>query len=93
MCIRDSVREAYQKNGHKYRTLDDQMIHQFRMYIDKHNIEYVRNYFKGPTDYAKLQAYAKNFEMKLYYGEPSRPVSYTHLDVYKRQALLRRSVW
>lgn len=66
------VREAYQKNGHKYRTLDDQMIHQFRMYIDKHNIEYVRNYFKGPTDYAKLQAYAKNFEMKLYYGEPSR---------------------
>ena len=48
------------------------MIHQFRMYIDKHNIEYVRNYFKGPTDYAKLQAYAKNFEMKLYYGEPSR---------------------
>lgn len=66
------VREAYQKNKHKYKTLDNEMIHQFRMYIDRHNIAYVRKYFKGPTDYAKLQAYAKHFEMKLYYGEPSR---------------------
>lgn len=66
------VREAYQKNKHKYKTLDNERIHQFRMYIDRHNIVYVRKYFKGPTDYAKLQAYAKHFEMKLYYGEPSR---------------------
>ena len=27
--------------------LDDTMIHQFRMYIDKHNIEYVRNNLTG----------------------------------------------
>ena len=66
------VRKAYQKSEQKYRTLDNQMIHQFRMYIDRHNIAYVRKYYKGPTDYAKLQAYAKQFEMKLYYGEPSR---------------------
>ena len=65
------VREAYKKKK-SYRTLDNQMIHQFRMYIDRHNIEYVRKHFKGPTDYAKLQAYAEHFEMKLYYGEPSR---------------------
>lgn len=66
------VRKAYQKSEQKYKTLDNQMIHQFRMYIDRHNIAYVRKYYKGPTDYAKLQAYAKQFEMKLYYGEPSR---------------------
>lgn len=65
------VREAYQKKK-DYRTLDDQMIHQFRMYIDRQNIEYVRKHFKGATDYAKLKAYAEYFEMKLYYGEPSR---------------------
>lgn len=67
----ECVREAYKKKK-SYRTLDNQMIHQFRMYIDRHNIEYVRKHFKGPTDYAKLQAYAEHFEMKLYYGEPSR---------------------
>ncbi len=67
----ECVREAYKKKK-SYRTLDNQMIHQFRMYIDRHNIEYVRKHFKGSTDYAKLQAYAEHFEMKLYYGEPSR---------------------
>lgn len=66
------VREAYAKNEHAYRQLDNKMIHQFRMYIDKHNIEYVRNNYKGPTDYERLKSYAKNYEMKLYYGEPSR---------------------
>ena len=48
------------------------MIHQFRMYIDKHNIEYVRNNFDGKTDYEKLKNYAAEFEFSLYYGEPSR---------------------
>lgn len=38
-----------------YKRLDDTMIHQFRMYIDKHNIEYVRNNFDGKTDYEKLK--------------------------------------
>lgn len=66
------VRETYKKSERKYRTLDDCMIHQFRMYIDRHNISYIRKHFKGATDYAKLLSYADYFEMKLYYGEPSR---------------------
>lgn len=66
------VRETYKKSERKYRTLDDRMIHQFRMYIDRHNIAYIRKNFKGATDYAKLLSYAEHFEMKLYYGEPSR---------------------
>lgn len=60
------------RNAYKKKNLDNEMIHQFRMYIDKHNIEYVRGYYEGKTDYERLKAYAKNFNMKLYYGEPSR---------------------
>lgn len=63
----ECVRKAYRK-----KPLDNEMIHQFRMYIDKHNIEYVRGYYEGKTDYDRLKSYAKNFNMKLYYGEPSR---------------------
>lgn len=66
------VREAYKKKNKSYKRLDDPMIHQFRMYIDRHNIEYVRNNFDGKTDYEKLRNYAKEFEFDLYYGEPSR---------------------
>lgn len=66
------VQRAYQKKGHKFQQLDNKMIHQFRMYIDKHNVEYIRNYYSGPTDYVRLKAYAENFGIKLYYGEPSR---------------------
>ncbi len=66
------VRDAYQKKNKTYKRLDDPMIHQFRMYIDKHNIEYVRNNFDGKTDYEKLKNYAAEFEFSLYYGEPSR---------------------
>lgn len=61
------VQKAYKKKN-----LDNEKIHQFRMYIDKHNIEYVRGYYEGKTDYERLNAYAKSFNMKLYYGEPSR---------------------
>lgn len=67
-----AVRDAYQKKNETYRRLDNPMIHQFRMYIDKHNIEYVRSHFDGRTDYEKLQNYAKEFGFSLYYGEPSR---------------------
>lgn len=67
-CIQD----AYKKKNKTYKRLDNPMIHQFRMYIDKHNIEYVRNNFEGKTDYEKLLNYAKEFEFALYYGEPSR---------------------
>ena len=63
----ECVRKAYKKKN-----LDSEVIHQFRMYIDKQNIEYVRGYYEGKTDYERLKAYAKNFNMKLYYGEPSR---------------------
>ena len=63
----ECVRKAYRKKN-----LDSEVIHQFRMYIDKQNIEYVRGYYEGKTDYERLKAYAKNFNMKLYYGEPSR---------------------
>ena len=66
------VRDAYQKKNKTYKRLDNPMIHQFRMYIDKHNIEYVRNNFDGKTDYEKLKNYAAEFEFSLYYGEPSR---------------------
>ncbi|GAB5615711.1 hypothetical protein JCM31739_05360 [Faecalimonas canis] len=63
----ECVRKACKKKN-----LDSEVIHQFRMYIDKQNIEYVRGYYEGKTDYERLKAYAKNFNMKLYYGEPSR---------------------
>ncbi|WP_461810821.1 DUF3114 domain-containing protein [Faecalimonas sp.] len=63
----ECVRKAYTK-----KSLDNEMIHQFRMYIDEHNIAYVRGYYEGKTDYERLKAYAKNFNMKLYYDEPSR---------------------
>lgn len=68
----ESVRMAYEKKNQRYKQLDNQMIHQFRMYIDRHNIEYVRSHFEGRTDYEKLLNYAKEFGFSLYYGEPSR---------------------
>lgn len=66
------VRNAYEGKRKTYKQLDNQMIHQFRMYIDRHNISYVRSHFEGRTDYEKLKQYAEEFEFSLYYGEPSR---------------------
>lgn len=66
------VRTAWQKKSGSYKILDDQKVHQFRMYIDRQNIQYVRSHFAGKTDYEKLQNYAKQYEFSLYYGEPSR---------------------
>lgn len=66
------VRTAWQKKSGAYKILDDQKIHQFRMYIDRQNIQYVRTHFEGKTDYEKLKNYAKQYEFSLYYGEPSR---------------------
>lgn len=39
--------------------MEGRMIHQFRMYIDRHNIAYIRKYFKkdGMTDEEALEAY------------------------------------
>lgn len=66
------VRTAWQKKSGAYKILDDQKIHQFRMYIDRQNIQYVRTHFEGKTDYEKLKNYANQYEFSLYYGEPSR---------------------
>lgn len=66
------VQTAYQKKNGRYKVLDSPKIHQFRMYIDRHNISYVRSHFQGASDYEKLKAYAAEYEFALYYGEPSR---------------------
>lgn len=46
--------------GFVFRKLDDKSIHQFRYYIDLHNISYIRKKFKrqGMTDEEALAAYA-----------------------------------
>ncbi|MBS4980312.1 MAG: DUF3114 domain-containing protein [Lachnospiraceae bacterium] len=66
------VRTAWQKKSGAYKILDNQKVHQFRMYIDRQNVQYVRSHFEGKTDYEKLKNYAKQYEFSLYYGEPSR---------------------
>lgn len=40
-------------------------LHLFRSWIDRQNLEYVRRQFNGPTDFAKLQAYAAQTEQSL----------------------------
>ncbi len=50
-------------------------VHQFRMYIDKHNIEYIRNNYKaeGMTDEQALEAYVnKELEGEKMYREDAR---------------------
>lgn len=42
-------------------------IHLFRSYIDKQNIDYIRNHFEGANDYEKLQAYAKKYQLEFDY--------------------------
>lgn len=48
------VAKAYGREG-----LHHPGVHQFRMYIDLHNISYIRTHFEGKTDYDKLLAYEK----------------------------------
>lgn len=60
------VRQAYAG-----KVLDDMMIHQFRMYIDRHNINFIRNNYMGSTDLEKLQAYASENNFELWYDKNS----------------------
>lgn len=62
-----TVIEAYGRNG-----LDCPYVHQFRMYIDFHNIHYIRTHFKGGTDFQKLKAYAGKTGRRLDYSSSSR---------------------
>ena len=67
------------------------MVHQFRMYIDRQNLAWVRaNYPDAPTDLARLLAYDKDLQTAgnqgLYFGEPSRYHNKLHLaEVFFRQ--------
>ncbi|MGX6961942.1 DUF3114 domain-containing protein [Vagococcus xieshaowenii] len=51
------VQRAYGREG-----LKDKRLHQFRIYIDEHNIRYIRSYFKLPSmnDEQALQLYVTN---------------------------------
>lgn len=46
------------------------IIHQFRMYIDRQNINYIRTHYSGVTDLDKLLAYGK--EQRLSFCQTSR---------------------
>ncbi len=67
------------------------MVHQFRMYLDRHNLQWVRaQYPDEPTDLARLLAYDKTLQERgqkgLYFGEPSRYHNKLHLaEVFFRQ--------
>lgn len=62
-----TVIEAYGKCG-----LNNPYVHQFRMYIDFHNIQYIRTHVRGGTDFQKLKAYAKKTGRRLDYSSSSR---------------------
>lgn len=62
-----TIIEAFGRGG-----LDDPYVHQFRMYIDFHNINYIRTRYEGSSDMRKLKAYAKETRRPLDYGSSSR---------------------
>lgn len=62
-----TVAEAYGETG-----LDCPFVHQFRMYIDLHNISFIRTRYPGDTDLEKLLAYEKETGEPLDYGSSSR---------------------
>ena len=58
----EQVEQAYGETGLcGLNEIEGRMVHQFRMYIDRHNIAYIRRYFKkdGMTDEKALEAYVK----------------------------------
>lgn len=63
--IADSVEKGYGETGlcelGGLSEVESRMIHQFRMYIDRHNIVYIRKNFKkaGMTDEEALKAYVQ----------------------------------
>ena len=62
-----TVVEAFGQRG-----LDNPYVHQFRMYIDFHNISYIRTKYEGSCDMQKLNAYAKETGKPLDYSSSSR---------------------
>lgn len=62
-----TVAEAFGRKG-----LDNPYVHQFRMYIDFHNICYIRTRYEGSCDMHKLKAYAKETKQPLDYSSSSR---------------------
>ncbi len=62
-----TVVEAFGKRG-----LDNPYVHQFRMYIDFHNISFIRTKYEGSCDMQKLNAYAKETKRTLDYSSSSR---------------------
>ncbi len=62
-----AVTEAYADTG-----LDCPFVHQFRMYIDFHNISFIRRRYRGDTDLEKLLAYEKETGKSLDYSSSSR---------------------
>lgn len=62
-----TVIEAYGERG-----IDCPDVHQFRMYIDFHNICYIRTHFKGSSDFQKLKAYARKTGRRLDFVSSSR---------------------
>lgn len=70
-----SVRKAYPKgllpkNNPAIPQDRLKMIHQFRMYIDRQNLGYIRSHYSGASDLEKLLAYGK--EHRLSYHSTSR---------------------
>lgn len=70
-----SVTEAYPnglvpKNNPAIAPLTLKIIHQFRMYIDRQNINYIRTHYSGVTDLDKLLAYGK--QQRLSFCQTSR---------------------
>ena len=70
-----SVTEAYPnglvpKNNPDIPQQTLKIIHQFRMYIDRQNINYIRTHYSGVTDLDKLLAYGK--EQRLSFCQTSR---------------------
>lgn len=70
-----SVTKAYPnglvpKNNPTIPALTLKIIHQFRMYIDRQNINYIRTHYSGVTDLDKLLAYGK--QQRLSFCQTSR---------------------
>ncbi|MEN8905694.1 MAG: DUF3114 domain-containing protein, partial [Clostridiales bacterium] len=59
------------EKAYEGKILDDKRIHQFRMYIDRQNINYIRNNYEGETDYEKLIDYSNKENEELDYGSDS----------------------
>lgn len=74
----NTVKAIYQRPDSTYTPMGkddyqrDLMIHNFRYWIDYHDILYIRHYFPGQNDFEKMVAYQRREGMTLYWGESSR---------------------